>query len=315
MELVFAINERTNIAILFWCHLSNSYHPEIHSPQRNDDSKERQLSNLNPPPPPPPPKTKRLDKEGKKRGRGVPLRFSPSKSPTMSHLDIDECSTKSGGPSWESRIPWLRNKQNNPSFESNQNVYYGDVMTMYSPHNVPPLVHNRSTTKSTSSLSRTTSRAKHPDGLWSKVSNISKSGSTRGEDVTIESFNEEEWTPQDSAYGAACPMCGCLPKHIRRGIEVTLIGILIFVLVYLIVTTSIRINNEHASSSSGGKSSKTLRDDDYFVENGSHGGNDAVAASSGDDGNGNDDSENSNDDQGGRLLLRGARFLIQHVLS
>ena len=291
----------------------------MNSPQRNDDSKERQLSSLTPPPPPPP-RTKRLDKEGKKRGRGVgggvPLRFSPSKSATMSHLDIDECSTKSGGASWENRIPWLRNKQNNPSFESNQNVYYGDVMTMYSPHNIPPVAHPLSTTKSASSLSlKSSTQARQPDGLWSKVSNLSKGGSTKGEDVTLESFSEEEWTPQDSAYGAACPMCGCLPKHIRRGIEVTLIGILIFVLVYLIVTTSIRINNEHASSSSGNKSSKTLRDDDYFVENGSHGGNEAVAASSGDDGYGNDDSENSNDDHGGRLLLRGARFFVQHVLS
>jgi len=82
-------------------------------------------------------------------------------------------------------------------------------------------------------------------------------------------FDNSEWTPQDSAYGAACPVCGCLPKNVRRAIEVTLITASIFGLIYFVVTTSIRITNEHGSSGAGGNDNDAgfALDDDYYIAN------------------------------------------------
>jgi len=140
--------------------------------------------------------------------------------------------------------------------------------------------------------------------------------------MAVESFSDEEWTPQDSAYGAACPVCGCLPKHIRRGIELTLIGMLIFLLVYMVVTTSIRVNADHASAKTGSQASQSLRDDDYFVETGSGGSSSATVAATDDTENAVDDlydsaedaaADDDNDGQG-RMLLRGSRNLLQLLL-
>lgn len=254
------------------------------------------------------------------------MRTSPaaSLSPTMSQPDIDECSAKSGGMSWENRIPWLRSNKSHPSFDSNTNPYYGDVMNIYSANNVAATADVPKAESIAAEVPQPAPKStKRGDGIWNKVSNLSKGGSTKGDEMTVESFSEDEWTPHDSAYGAACPVCGCLPKHIRRGIEVTLIGMLIFLLVYLVVTTSIRINNEHASSSTGSNSRGNLRDDDYFVENSSHSDEVATAVTGDDDGS--DDSlqatddasavyASDNDPNGGRLLLRGVRLLLVQEL-
>jgi hypothetical protein len=257
----------------------------------------------------------------------VPLLAAPVSSSPTAHPDIDECSTKSGGPSWERRIPWLRNSDKHPSFESNQNVYYGDVMNMYSPHEAVTAAAASSTAANisrTDSNGASSSRSvpNEPDGVWSKIATLSKPNSARGTDMAVESFSDEEWTPQDSAYGAACPVSGCLPKHIRRGIELTLIGILIFLLVYMVVTTSIRVNADHASAKTGSQASQSLRDDDYFVETGSGGSSSATVAATDDTENAVDDlygsaedaaGDDDNDGQG-RMLLRGSRNLLQLLL-
>jgi len=89
---------------------------------------------------------------------------------------------------------------------------------------------------------------------------------SRGSSSTLSDF--QDWTPQDSAYGAACPVCGWIPKNIRQLIEYTLLTLIIFSIVYLIVTTSIRISSSSSSSSSSAtnNSGGNLVDDDYFVE-------------------------------------------------
>jgi hypothetical protein len=196
-------------------------------------------------------------------------------------------------------------------------------MNMYSPHEATAtaaastIVNISQTDSNGASSSR--SFPNEPDGVWSKIATLAKPNSARGTVVSVESFSDEEWTPQDSAYGAACPVCGCLPKHIRRGIEFTLIVMLIFLLVYMVVTTSIRVNADHASGKTGSHSSQSLRDDDYFVETGSGGSSSTTVAATDDTINDVDDLYGSADDAAadvdndgqGRMLLRGSRNLLQ----
>lgn len=79
---------------------------------------------------------------------------------------------------------------------------------------------------------------------------------------SLASFNE--WTPQDSAYGAACPVCGSIPKKIRRAIEMIIMLLVLASFVYLIVTTSIRLTANR--SSSGSDSGQIDVDDDYYID-------------------------------------------------
>jgi hypothetical protein len=78
----------------------------------------------------------------------------------------------------------------------------------------------------------------------------------------------KDWTPPDSAYGAAFPICGWVPKHSRRALEITIIGLFVFGLVYFVVTTSMRISSDQSSSTSsnGESSSNKLADDDHYID-------------------------------------------------
>ena len=97
--------------------------------------------------------------------------------------------------------------------------------------------------------------------------------STDDED-SVSDFQDNEWTPHDSAYGAACPVCGFIPKHIRKLIEFTIIMAMALGFVYLLVTTSIQINNDRqAAKENSGNSTSTSNnngqlalDDDLYVE-------------------------------------------------
>ena len=95
--------------------------------------------------------------------------------------------------------------------------------------------------------------------------------STSTDDDSLQDFDETEWTPQDSAYGAAIPICGWVPKRLRQFIEATLIGITVFALVYLVVTTSINIQESKEASGKphtyyNGSYVDSNFDDDWYVE-------------------------------------------------
>jgi hypothetical protein len=62
--------------------------------------------------------------------------------------------------------------------------------------------------------------------------------------------NFQDWTPHDSSYGAAFPICGWIPKDVRRAIEFTLLSGVVLVLVYLVVTTSIKVRDRIDGDSS-----------------------------------------------------------------
>mmetsp|Transcript_10947 Transcript_10947/g.15407 ORF Transcript_10947/g.15407 Transcript_10947/m.15407 type:complete len:298 (+) Transcript_10947:129-1022(+) len=71
-------------------------------------------------------------------------------------------------------------------------------------------------------------------------------------------FDETEWTPQDSAYGAAFPCCGWIPKRTRQAIESTIIALAFFIFVFLVVKFSIAISTD--SSNDGNNSNQKASD-------------------------------------------------------
>ncbi|VEU34092.1 unnamed protein product [Pseudo-nitzschia multistriata] len=94
---------------------------------------------------------------------------------------------------------------------------------------------------------------------------------------SIADFDESEWTPPDSSYGAACPVCGFISKRVRQMIEMTLITAMIFFLIYLLVTTSMKIAEAHRKEGNNNSSSTStvVTNDDVYVEKYSN-GDDAV---------------------------------------
>lgn len=89
---------------------------------------------------------------------------------------------------------------------------------------------------------------------------------------SIGDFADSEWTPPDSSYGAACPVCGCIPKHVRRMVEFTMIAVMVVGFVYLLITTSINLSDDrnksqrHNNSTSSATSLSSLTDDDNYLE-------------------------------------------------
>lgn len=90
------------------------------------------------------------------------------------------------------------------------------------------------------------------------------------EESSIGDFSKSEWTPEDSAYGAACPVCGCIPKRVRRMVEFSLIGIMMLGFVWMVIAASIHVTNAHRSASTS-NSTDTYSgqmiavDDDFYV--------------------------------------------------
>jgi hypothetical protein len=111
---------------------------------------------------------------------------------------------------------------------------------------------------------------------WISTSTHASNGRRNDMDAdSLADFDEAEWTPQDSAYGAAIPVCGWVPKRLRQVIEATLISFAVFVLVYLIVRTSINISegkevgsraHYNDTASSNAEEYDTRLDDDWYVE-------------------------------------------------
>ena len=126
--------------------------------------------------------------------------------------------------------------------------------------------------------------------------------STTGRD-SLADFEDSEWTPPDSSYGAAIPVFRCIPKTVRRAIEFTMIALMIIGFVYLVVATSIHITNERnksintnstsTSSHSSSNGGRIALDDDLYVEE--YRANDDIY----NDNNYNDDVGGGNDDAGG----------------
>lgn len=128
-------------------------------------------------------------------------------------------------------------------------------------------------------------------------------------------FDQNDWTPQNSSYGGAFPLCGWIPKRIRQATESILLVVVGFGTIYFIVSVATKLTGS-VSSSSGSSSMYDEFDDDHYVVAGN---DDAeyvaynVYDDDTDDWYTNDDNSNANtsyynnDDAGGRLRNLSAR--------
>lgn len=186
--------------------------------------------------------------------------------------------------------------------DTGDSKYYGGIMksvsssaSSSSKSQSPSSANNNQVTWKTTEMTKTTTRTKALSTPPGTVDTVPASASpslplqfrdqrirTTGQPMSPDSiadFDETEWTPQDSSYGAACPVCGCIPKRFRRMIEVTLIAIMLLGFVVLLVTTSMNIAEERRMSNSNNHNSSSTSS--------SNGQNIQVAASGSNNSNNN----------------------------
>jgi len=160
------------------------------------------------------------------------------------------------------------------SVEGLEGLYYGDVMTSFPLEEDDAIHPNYSTESMAGSHASRFQRFRRSiaASLRSSFSIKSTQSQIESDDDNDSLNNFQDWTPPDSAYGAAFPICGWVPKHYRRLIEATIFALLAFVLVFFVVTTSIRLTLEDnksdvsSSENNSGASSNKFSDDDYYID-------------------------------------------------
>lgn len=229
----------------------------------------------------------KLDRKRKRKGR-VPLLQEEEQSANSSNSDeIDQSSSESSSnriepfdaierkqstSSWRMGITWNNNR------DRNEERYHGGLMKSSEPTSHEKGQGNRKKSGRLNKLAR------KYRGLQSEYVSDAE---------TVSNFSSSEWTPEDSAYGAACPVCGCIPKHVRRMIEFSLIAGMFFAFVYVLVKTSVDLADERNNSYKN--SSFIDGDDDLYGAYGQQNGADLYNAT---------DADVGDDDYGERLLLR-----------
>lgn len=175
-------------------------------------------------------------------------------------------------------MPWYFTKQHPPLDDTidgiMSGVSFGESSVAY--YGMGDIPINLSTESVAGSPTSTSRFQRIRRGLLRSFS-FSKSRTIDDSDDDGSLSDFKDWTPPDSAYGAAFPICGWVPKHTRRAIEITIIALFVFAIVYFVVTTSIRVTNDRASSSSSSSSSSQnsessgssnkLADDNFYVDN------------------------------------------------
>eukprot|EP00563_Minutocellus_polymorphus_P009592 CAMPEP_0181024110 /NCGR_PEP_ID=MMETSP1070-20121207/2397_1 /TAXON_ID=265543 /ORGANISM="Minutocellus polymorphus, Strain NH13" /LENGTH=424 /DNA_ID=CAMNT_0023101145 /DNA_START=174 /DNA_END=1448 /DNA_ORIENTATION=+ len=163
-----------------------------------------------------------------------------------------------------------------------------------------------------------------PGGRRSAPYDLNRSRS----DYTAPFDDTEEWTPDDSAYGAACPVFGWIPKPIRKIIEASFIFALVLLFVVVVISASIKMSDKSGTNGSSGNGSggnNGYTDDDAAAnaddgnQNQGGMGDDYYVEHDGEDGDENtDDYMNGGGNDGrrlrGRALLRG-RIKLDHQVG
>ena len=78
-------------------------------------------------------------------------------------------------------------------------------------------------------------------------------------------FND--WTPQDSSYGAAVAACGWIPKRIRKLIEMIFFLVVSALIIFLVVKLGIQLTTGKEHKSSSGTDLDLWNDDDHYIAN------------------------------------------------
>ena len=157
-------------------------------------------------------------------------------------------------------------------------------------------------------------------------------------DYTAPFDDAEEWTPDDSAYGAACPVFGWIPKSMRKIIEATFIFVLVLIFVVVVISASIKMSNDkngnrtgkwNGSGSGGGSKwytddavSNNINDEDAKENGEQEVGDDYYVEHDGENDDNTDDYLNGDNNGGGannnggrgRLLLRRNDLVVNGVM-
>jgi hypothetical protein len=91
---------------------------------------------------------------------------------------------------------------------------------------------------------------------------------THTDEESATDFDESDWTPPDSSYGAACPVCGWIPKHARQKIEFSLIALSVFGFLWAVVATSTHVSNARKVATMQNETgyNNLALEDDFYVD-------------------------------------------------
>ena len=183
---------------------------------------------------------------------------------THQHLEIDGV-VSDGSPdkkvnqNWQLGRPWFVGASNSMTSQdqppSENARYFGGIMKSEGEE-------ERQDRKST---------RKTRQGLISRQIHRIKSD----DESSLSKFTEGDWTPPDSSYGAACPVCGWIPKHVRQKIEFSLILILALVFLWAVIATTMHVSNarKNAELQNATGYDSFVFTDDFYVENTDDNGN------------------------------------------
>ena len=183
----------------------------------------------------------------------------------VSSFELEEASSagiasKKVNSNWRLGMPWFdgHNSSSRGLDASDVHRYYGGIMKTEDAHIGGTKGRMRS------SVRKEKFRGRHH--------NVTTRASI-DEESSIGDFSKSEWTPEDSAYGAACPVCGCIPKRVRRTIEFSLIGFMMLGFVWMVIAASIQVTNARMSESISNSTDASYSsgqmiavDDDFYVE-------------------------------------------------
>lgn len=82
--------------------------------------------------------------------------------------------------------------------------------------------------------------------------------------ATDTEYNDIDWTPEDSSYGAAFPFCGWVPKSLRQAFEKAMIALTGLLIIYAIVSIAILLTGD--GDKKNGKTSTYSYDDFYSID-------------------------------------------------
>ena len=99
----------------------------------------------------------------------------------------------------------------------------------------------------------------------SRIASWMTVNSSQQDEESVGDFKESDWTPEDSSYGAACPLFGWIPKDRRQSMEFAILFILVIGLVYVMVMLSIVITKSHREDDREEESSSFNLDDDRYI--------------------------------------------------
>lgn len=189
-------------------------------------------------------------------------RIKPMNSPNSakySGLEVESVSSSSSDKSWMKRIRWFRNTRKHRDSKGTPpegTQYVGGAMES------APSIPVRTTAV------REMQHAKPEREItttFGRIASWMTANSSHHEDDSVGDFKESEWTPEDSSYGAACPLFGWIPKSTRRSIEFALLLLLVIGLVYLMVMLSIVISEARSDNSIADDTAVLDLDDDRYI--------------------------------------------------